>query len=259
MKRLAIERPRRSGFTLLELLVVIAIIGILAALLLPVLSKSKDRAYELAAKDLCAQAAAAWTTLELNNHRFPSEALITKYAKKTDKLDGDLCFGMYPGVAAVLNWWTAKTPVPEADVRYFHPTYTMGPHRGQEITADAVKERADPADVQCWPADQLFERSYAQKCFGVFAPWVERDLKSYLDQKGASGEEGGGSGADDADEILAKGKDWIVMVVIDANADGKVRLPVDVAERTGVADGLLPATAAAWTWSKDRKRLLTTW
>jgi prepilin-type N-terminal cleavage/methylation domain-containing protein/prepilin-type processing-associated H-X9-DG protein len=51
---------RAGGFTLLELLVVVAIIAILAALLLPVLSKGKDRGQSIACLNNLKQLQVAW-------------------------------------------------------------------------------------------------------------------------------------------------------------------------------------------------------
>ena len=254
MKDTAHGRIGRAGFTLIELMTVICIIGILAGILIPILFRSKDRAHELAARDLCAQVAAAWTTLAQNNHRFPSDALIGKYGKSVSSSGGDLTFGMDPGVASVLNWWSAKVPVPEGDVKHFKPKYTLGARKGQEIT---TFDGSDPSLVQYWPADQLLERSLAMKCYGVYAPWAEREFKAFMESL-LSG--GATADAESVQDLQRKWKDSLVHAVIDANADGKVTIPDAIADEAGLPPDQrdLPMTSAAWVHTR-KGRLITSW
>ena len=75
---------RQKGFTLIELLVVVAVLGILAALLLPALGRSKEQAHRTVCGNNLKQLSTAWLLYAeehneqlVNNHGVP-ETLATR-------------------------------------------------------------------------------------------------------------------------------------------------------------------------------------
>jgi prepilin-type N-terminal cleavage/methylation domain-containing protein len=247
----------RAGFTLLELLTVIVIIAILAALLFPVLGRTKDRVYDLAAKDLCEQVAVAWTEMCGQEGRFPSADLLEDVCG--DKGDfrqngGDLSFAMTPGATCVLSWWRPSTPHPKGDKRSFK-VFLVG--KGRQLTASDLR-KPDPALVERWPADVRFDRSFPQKCLGVYASWAEREFAPALEKEISTNfEDDDLAPAETLSALETKWAGAIVRAAIDADADGKVTLPADLVAELGYDS--VPGSAIAWVRSKDGKRLLTSW
>jgi prepilin-type N-terminal cleavage/methylation domain-containing protein len=212
-------RGRRGGFTLLEMLSVIAVIGILMALLFPILGKMQAHARDTEGTDLCSQVAEAWQAIRVQNGRYPSKELLDAYiSRKVSDTGEDLGFRMDVKISSVLNWWT-PAPVSKADLRLFNKEH------GNDI---------NQRDVERWPPDTVLERTYEQKTLGVYAPWAKKALLASIKREGSL-------------QNAKIPEDSIVNVVIDLNGDGRVTIPSAIAQKIGrPEDRELPFSAVAW-------------
>ena len=72
MKSTSAPRPNRDAFTLVEMLVVIGIIAILAALLVPAISRSKSKALQIQCVSNLRQLGLGLQNFAAENHAYPS-------------------------------------------------------------------------------------------------------------------------------------------------------------------------------------------
>src|SRR5688572_5024190 len=95
MKTMPVAKASRGAFTLIELLVVIAIIAILAAMLLPALSKAKDRTYVVNCSNNLKQISLAFVMYAHDN----GDVMPPRYFQGVDMYGGGYWPGPQPGIA----------------------------------------------------------------------------------------------------------------------------------------------------------------
>ena len=137
---------RDAAFTLIELLVVIAIIAILAAMLLPALSKSKTRAMSLACLNNLKQLETCWHlyALDHNDYLPPNNSI-------SDILSGN-------PIASAASWCTNIAPL-DADPAGIQNALLF-PYNSSLAIYHCPSDRSTVSTLDGTPLSQLRWRSY---------------------------------------------------------------------------------------------------
>ena len=255
------------------MLAVIGILGVLMGLLFPAVQKARQRALDVAAKDMVSQVATAWTLLAQENKRLPSKDLIAAVLDNGGTVSDDAPFDMGPGPCNVLNWWEAVKPSAKGDEKAFlrdsatAPKYATsgdGVKKGDQIPATEIKEGGK--NFKQWPPDLRLERTTYQKLIGIFPPWAERAiLRAMADEElGGNVESEDDSESDKAKDAKSIFKDdpncndhGLVKVMLDFDGDGQIKVPGDYTESG--SEEVVYATAVAFVFTEDGTRVIRSW